>query len=79
MNRILDLYGRSTMTRQESHAKYNEVLSLESMYEQLGLKREADDKVRRGEPMTISPDITWHTSDGHRRPYLTEQGVRTVI
>jgi hypothetical protein len=80
MNRILDLYGRTTMTRQESHAKYNKVLSLESMYEQMGLESEADDMVRRGESMTICPDdTTWHTSDGHRRPHLTEEGVRTVI
>jgi hypothetical protein len=78
-NRILDLYGRSTMTRQESHAKYIEVLSLECMYDHLEQELEADDMVRRGEPMEICPDTAWHTSDGRPRLYLTEEGVRTVI
>ena len=79
MNRILDIYDRSTMTRQEEIAKYHDILSQESAEERVGIEYEADEKIRRGEDIEVNPYTTWYNSDGHRRPHLTEQGARTVL
>jgi len=79
MNRILDIYGRNTMTRQESIEKLHDILPQEEAEDIMRLEKEADDMVGRGENLEIDPFTTWHNDDGHRRPHLTEQGARTVF
>lgn len=79
MNRILNLYRMNSITRQEAIAKYHEIMSPESAGDYARIERESDEKIQRGEDLQISPYTTWHNHDGHRRPHLTEEGVRTVF
>jgi hypothetical protein len=79
MNRILDLYGKSTMTRDEELAKYPEIMTEECVRYHFTLEHGWDDAVRRGIHLEISPFSTWHNEDGHRRPFLTDEGARTVF
>jgi hypothetical protein len=51
----------------------------ESAAELVQAEKKADDQVGRGEGMETDPCTTWHNDDGHRRPHLTEEGLRTVL
>jgi hypothetical protein len=79
MNRILDSYGKTAITRDEELAKYPECMTEEYMRFYYRENSHWDDAVRRGERLEISPFTTWHNEDGHRRPWLTDEGARTVF
>jgi hypothetical protein len=79
VNRILDMYGRNTMTKQEAIAKYHDVLWDEDAAEYLDQERESDDEVARGEDPELCPQMTWHSGQGHQGRYLTKDGPRTIV
>jgi hypothetical protein len=79
MNRILDSYGKTAITRDEELVKYPEFMTEEYMRFYYRENSHWDDAVRRGECLEISPFTTWHNEDGHRRPWLTDEGARTVF
>jgi hypothetical protein len=79
MNRILDIYGRTSMTRQEAIAKYGDVMRPDDAANLIEQEKDADENVGKGVGLETNPYTTWHNADGHRRPHLTEEGLRTVL
>ncbi|KAH3940393.1 hypothetical protein HBI56_131490 [Parastagonospora nodorum] len=79
MNRILDIYGTNSMTREQERNKYRTVLSQDSAKERRDLENEVDGLVQNGRHVRVDPALTWHIDNKQRQREWTEEGARTII